>query len=82
MKKSEAALTAFVAGVVVAGAADIVIHREKIRLSMLGQENHFATKDRGTFSRMAHALASQTATGRALNWAFHQVTPRLESESE
>lgn len=73
MKKSEVTATMVIAGVVIAGTADLMIHHKKIRRSLRGQEQHYATKDRGTVSRLAHALASQTVTGRLLTGALQQV---------
>ena len=73
MKKSEVTAVTVIAGVLVAGTADLVIHHDKIRRSLQGQQQHYATKDRGAVSRLAHALASQTVTGRLLTGALQQV---------
>ena len=78
LNKNEIVMTSVVAGVVVAGATDIVLNFEKIRRSMWGQEQHYLTKNRGPVSRLAHAWASQTAMGRAASWAFQRVAPQLE----
>ncbi len=74
MKKSEVTATVVIAGVVIAGTADLMIHHKKIRRSLRGQEQHYATKDRGAVSRLAYALASQTFTGRLLTTALQQVS--------
>lgn len=80
MKSSEAKIGAVVAGVLIVGAADIVVHRGKIQQSMRGQEHHYTTKHRGPLSRFGHALASQTFTGKMTSWVAGQVVPALESE--
>ena len=81
VKKTEVTVSSVVAGVIIAGAADLVLHREKIRQSMRGQEHHYLTNHRGSASRFVHALASQTVTGRLASWAFQRMNPRLESDS-
>ena len=80
-EKEKKIVSAVVTGLAIAGAVDIIVHRNNIKLSILGQQQHYKTKDRSPISQIAHALASQTSTGRALGWALQRVNPpRLESK--
>jgi hypothetical protein len=74
MKKTEISLAMAAAGVLIAGAADLVIHHEKIRQSLHGQEQHYATRHRGPLTRLAHALAAQTFTGRLVMEARQRLS--------
>ncbi len=71
--KPEQTATLVVAGVLIASAADLVLHRDKIRRSLHGQQQHYSTKHRGPVSRLAHAVAAHTFTGRLLGRALERA---------
>jgi len=74
MNSYEKLASAVAVGFVVAAITDLVIHRQNIRRSLRGQKQHYLTKDRNPIHRLAHALASQTATGQVASEALHKVT--------